>query len=86
MICYHNTKTFQSTANSPLFNSPCSITKAFQNLGVIDLIVFFPSVTDEILNVLGTSTDPGGVFTDDLNDPSSARFKQLQQDFCAKVF
>ena len=51
-----------------------------------NLTLFCSSVTDEILNVPGTSTDPGGIFTDDLNDPSSARFKQLHQDFCAKVF
>ena len=45
----------------------------------------FPSVTDDILNVPGTSTDPDGIFTNDLNDPNSARFKQLQEDFCTKV-
>ena len=49
-------------------------------------IFFFISVTEEILNVPGTSTDPGGIFTDDLNDRNSDRFKQLEQDFCAKVF
>ena len=45
----------------------------------------FSSVTDDILNVSGTSTDSDGIFTEDLDDPNSAMFKQLQEDFCAKV-